>query len=288
MPGQRTVCSGKSGISIDRASRFGAIGGPTGRCVESSPPRAPGVRCRSIRAGARSGRARPRRGPGRPRSSPLVCVEDLVAALAAGLGLVHRDVGVAQQVVDGADPRRDDRDADARADLDGDAGHLDRLDQPCQQPLRDGHRVGLVREVGAAGRRTRHRPAGRRRPRPAGRSGGARRPRSACSSPAAWPRLSLTVLKSSRSRNRAATEPVPTLAVERLLGGLDEPAAVGQPGQRVVERLVAQLRLESAALGHVAGEHPDQAGQAGQDEQRQDRGARRRRPRGRRRCPGRA
>ena len=73
-----------------------------------------------------------------------------------------------------------------------------------------------------------------------------------------------------QGRDRAG----PDRGRERRLGGLDEPAAVGQPGQRVVERLVAQLRLERAALGHVTGEHADQTGEAGQDQQRQDRGAR--------------
>ena len=88
-------------------------------------------------------------------------------------------------------------------------------------------------------------------------------------SPAAWPRLSLTVLKSSRSRKRAATEPVPVRVGERRLGRLDETAAVGQAGQRIVEGLEAELCLQRAPLGHVAGEHADEAGEASQDEQRQ-------------------
>ena len=83
---------------------------------------------------------------------------------------------------------------------------------------------------------------------PAGRTGAARPTATRSSSPAAWPRLSLTVLKSSRSRNSTATadvRPAPT-ACERVLDPVLEQAAVGQAGQRVVERLVAQLLVQPA------------------------------------------
>ena len=73
------------------------------------------------------------------------------------------------------------------------------------------------------------------------------------SSPAAWPRLSLTVLKSSRSTKRTANRFWRrTPAVERVADAVGEERAVREPGQRVVERLVAELRLEPPALGDVS------------------------------------
>jgi hypothetical protein len=56
-------------------------------------------------------------------------------------------------------------------------------------------------------------------------------------SPAEWPRLSLTVLKSSRSMNSTAS--CPPCAASRVAGVIDpvaEQRLVGESGQRVVER----------------------------------------------------
>ena len=72
------------------------------------------------------------------------------------------------------------------------------------------------------------------------------------SSPAAWPRLSLTTLKRSRSRNSTASG-IPS----RGFWPAPAPAGrgkgpVGQAGERVVERLGYELQLERLALGDVA------------------------------------
>ena len=72
-----------------------------------------------------------------------------------------------------------------------------------------------------------------------GRSAWRRRGAAAASSssPTWWPRLSLTSLKRSRSRNRiAASESLAAEPRERVLEAVDEQHAVGQPGERVVQR----------------------------------------------------
>ena len=95
--------------------------------------------------------------------------------------------------------------------------------------------------------------------------GCARRPRISSSSPASWPSVSLTVLKSSRSRNSTAT----LLAAPRQ--GVRQPVAeegpVGEPGERVVERLPLELVLQLLPLAQRAaqlGDHgPSRPGPAG-------------------------
>ena len=75
-----------------------------------------------------------------------------------------------------------------------------------EQPLGDRHGLGAVRRRPRAGRRTRRRPGGRAVSAGAQqRAQPARRRAISSSSPAAWPSLSLTALKSSRSRNSTAT-----------------------------------------------------------------------------------
>ena len=250
MPGQRTVCSGKSGISIAAPLARVSIGGPDASVPESSPPRARGAGRAPAAPDVRrpiDPRRRPpaTRGRVRRRTRRGLRREHLVATLAHRLGLVHRDVRVAEQVVDVGHRRQVDRDADAGADIDRRAGDLDRRLERREEPLRrpstrERRRPGCR----GAGRRTRRRRAAPRGPSRAAPS----RIRSATvtssSSPAAWPRLSLTVLKSSRSRKRAATDPGRGPSGQRRLGLLDEPAPIGEAGQRVVERLVAELRLE--------------------------------------------
>ena len=80
------------------------------------------------------------------------------------------------------------------------------------------------------------------------------------SSPAAWPRLSLIVLKSSRSRKMTAM-PLLLAAVARdgVAHALDEQRAVGEVGDRVVEGLVGELLLEGLALADVAAVEHDAA-----------------------------
>ena len=128
-------------------------------------------------------------------------------ALAGLLRAVHRDVGVAHQVVGvdaGAGARR--RDADRGADparLAGDRRRPPRAARrsDARPPRRD------ARRRPRAARRTRRRRAARRG-RSAARSGGsARRSAISTASPAAWPAWSLMRLKSSRSRNSTVLVP---------------------------------------------------------------------------------
>ena len=71
-------------------------------------------------------------------------------------------------------------------------------------------------------------------------------------SPAPCPSESLTTLKSSMSRNRTATRvPASRGALERPVEVLAEEGPVREPRQRVVERVVEELRLEPLLLGRV-------------------------------------
>ena len=65
------------------------------------------------------------------------------------------------------------------------------------------------------------------------------------SSPTAWPRLSLTVLKSSRSMNSTRDAGAVVGARHGVGDPFAEQRAVGQTGQRVVERLVRELVLDA-------------------------------------------
>ena len=77
-------------------------------------------------------------------------------------------------------------------------------------------------------------------------------------SPSAWPRLSFTVLKSSRSRNSTVTGvPAALRQRQRVAHPVAEQRAVGEPGERIVERLVDELLLQPAPLAHVAGVEHD-------------------------------
>ena len=68
-------------------------------------------------------------------------------------------------------------------------------------------------------------------------------------SPLSWPRLSLTTLKRSTSMNTTANRPPRAArAGERVLEAVAEQRAVGQPGQRVVQRLVGE-RVGGRLLG---------------------------------------
>ena len=72
-------------------------------------------------------------------------------------------------------------------------------------------------------------------------------------SPAAWPNVSLTVLKSSRSRNSTASGRLSVAsAAERVFDAITEQRPVREVGDRVVEGLIGELLLELLALGDVA------------------------------------
>ena len=61
-------------------------------------------------------------------------------------------------------------------------------------------------------------------------------------SPVRCPRLSLTVLKPSRSQNRTATGVSgPLGAGDRMAQAVEEQRSIGKPGERVVKRLVHRL-----------------------------------------------
>ena len=66
-------------------------------------------------------------------------------------------------------------------------------------------------------------------------------------SPVAWPKLSLTVLKSSRSMNSTAPHR-PRCSSMASLRLVAEQRAVGQPGQRIVQRLEGETTFEHPQL----------------------------------------
>ena len=202
--------------------------------------RRPGRRSAGRRAEA--GRARPRAGAGRPargaRGSPRACPGSKTAKPALPLALAMyiatsalRTRSAALSVcVAGA------RDADARGDHDRLLADQVRRPQLARQPLGHRQRPLEVGRVARSGSRTRRRRGGRRgrRPGPMPRC----RSVTACSSasPAAWPSVSLTTLKSSRSMNRTAVivsaVPQGTVVEDALEADLEH-AAVGGAGQRV-------------------------------------------------------
>ena len=127
-------------------------------------------------------------------------LEDLLLALALRLRPVEREVGVAQQVVGLVAA---DRDPDAGADEDLATLDPERLVHRLEDAVATGRRAARRRP--RAGRRTR-----RRRSAPRCRRRGCSEvslvaASHSSSSPAAWPRLSLTFLNMSRSTNRTAT-----------------------------------------------------------------------------------
>ena len=176
------------------------------------------------RCAARGARATP---------SCIARLEQPVAALAVALGDVHRGVGVADQLVgvDDASP--------------GSTTEMPML--PRSVELACGRRAAARRAARGSARRRRRPPGARRRPR-AGRANSsppkraavslaadARRP-GACatststSSPAAWPRLSLIVLKSSRSRKIDGRRRAARGARGRSRGARARRTARGWPG----------------------------------------------------------
>ena len=148
--------------------------------------------------------------------------------------------------------RRVHRDADARADEELLARRGRTAARACRAAA-GATSIGAVASARPrAGSRTRRRPCGRPCRRRAAQLGGARRPRSSSWSPSLWPRLSLTVLKSSRSRKSTASGGRAPRCADRVLQAVEEQRSVGKPGERVVERLVAQLVLERLAARDVA------------------------------------
>ena len=157
------------------------------------------------------------------------------------LGVVHRDVGALDQRVHVVAVVGAERDADARLELDRDAAQRERAAERVVQAAGQlGHRARGRAGRGAA-RRTRRRRGGPACRRGAARRAAGRRPRTSSSSPWSWPSVSLTSLKRSRSiSSSAASRSSRADAAIAPSQALVEQRAVRQPGQRVVQRLVAQ------------------------------------------------
>ncbi len=140
--------------------------------------------------------------------------EDGEAALAALLGLVHGDVGVAQQLVDaacaGARRRRCRSTGETFSGFSPAATGGQERAQRAARPARP--RRPRRRTRAGRARRTRRRRGAPRCP-PCGPSArAARRRRAAARRRSPWPSVSLTPLKSSRSMNITATWPTPPIS----------------------------------------------------------------------------
>ena len=119
-------------------------------------------------------------------------------------------------------------------------------------PFGNGRRLVGVAELVHQHRELVAAEPGRGVARRAGSSTAARSTITSSASPAEWPRLSFTVLKSSRSRNSTASWPPSRWSrVRRVVDAVTEQRLVGETGQRVVERLVRQLVLQPAVVGDV-------------------------------------
>ena len=191
------------------------------------------------------------------RLAAHLAVEQRHSIAAQVLGLVHRDVGVADQR-----PRVDCRaarqcDADARRHLDGVRLVADRLRGGSDHAAADAH--GVVRSADALAEHGELVTAEPRdgvpgRTTPSSRIATVRSRRS----PHLCPSESLTVLKWSRSKNRTATAwSVATELVERHLETVHEQVAVGQSGQLVVRRLIAEQLTRDVLVGDVLHDAPD-------------------------------
>ena len=173
------------------------------------------------------------------------------SAAPVALGAVQRQIGIAHQLIGGVSVRQPHGDADAGANDDLVAVDL----------------VGLAHDVDDAARQH-----GRRRPGcsiapctmanssppmratiSVSRTSVRRRSVTAFSSlsPAGWPSVSLTCLKWSRS-SRCDGDHLATLGARQgVLEPLVEQHAIGQSGQRIVQRHVHDLGLGAALLGDV-------------------------------------
>ena len=173
--------------------------------------------------------------------------------LARALRPVHRDVRVAQQVAGGLDAPFARGDAEARAEHDLAAG--DANGQRAPPRPRAPRSAGRPRDHRRSSTSTANSsPPSRAAVSPRARNEAAAASSSTSSwSPVAWPKLSLTFLKSSRSMNSTVTgRAAAPRAHERVLQPLREQHAVGEVGERVVERLVGEALLEHLALVHAA------------------------------------
>ena len=142
-----------------------------------------------------------------------------------------------------------------------------------QKTFRDGDRAKLIREIAeehAEFIATEPRGEIRRR---AASTAGARRQRSKRDrrphAEAVIDRLEVVEIEEQRSHRARCGTSAKAISVASM-----KRRRLVRPGQRIMEGLEAELRLERAPLGDVTGQGPDQAGEAGQDQQRQQRRSR--------------
>ena len=180
-----------------------------------------------------------------------VRLEHDVAILAGGFGVVHRDVGVAQQILGCALGRRE-RHAHADADLDvglpDHERHAERFDQlgggplDIRQPVdafeQDGELVARQPRHGIGGAHGADQPLRHRLQQPIARVVAER---------------VVDVLEvvevEEHDRHVAARAAGQR---ERVLDAIAEQVPVGEPGQRIVKRQLPQLLFEALALADVA------------------------------------
>ena len=190
-------------------------------------------------------------------------LEQAVAALALGLGDVHRGVGVADQLVGvGGVPRLDDRDAEAGADDQVVVVELERAAERVEDPLGGLDRRLRVVDVLEQDRELVAAEAG-------GGVGGAdargdalghleQDPVAGGVAEAVVDGLEVVEVDEQHGHPDAVAQ----RPRDRVADALVEQRAVGEVGDRIVERLVGELLLERLALGDVAAVEHDPADRA--------------------------
>ncbi len=183
----------------------------------------------------------------------------------AALALVHRDVGVLEQRLRAVGVLGEERDADARLDVELGAGDRERLGRAAARAGRAASRAAASARLARRGRRSSSRnsspPWRASRPRspsaPRSRAGDAAQQPVAGAVPERVVDELEVVEVDEQQRDRALAPP---RARDRGAHARLELRAVGEPGQRVEEREPAQLLLGPHVLGDVlAGQHHDHA-----------------------------
>ena len=203
---------------------------------------------------------------GRLRVEQVGRTEDVVPPLALRLRPVHRDVGLAEQVVDARGVGRVEGDAGAHADRDRQTGEVDRPVEGREEPRRGGDGIVLAGDVGEQHAELVAAEAG-------GEIGLAQaRAEAVCHrseelvaggmAESVVDGLEIVDIEEQHGQRTGCAAPG-----KRGRRVVDEPAPVGKAGERVVVGLVGQPRLEHPARGDVALEQSDEPGQSHQDQQ---------------------
>ena len=169
-------------------------------------------------------------------------------AAAGPLGAVHRDVGALQQHARLVAVLAGERDADARGQRHGHLGQVERLLEAGQQLARDGARLDRRVQVGQADREL---VAAQPRDRVGPAQRGAQPLGDLAQQQVAGvvAERVVDVLEAVEvEQQQADVGPVAVGGGQRLLEPVGQQGAVGQPGQAVVQRLVAHLLLGPPAL----------------------------------------